>query len=87
MGARFGIASDRVLVHHSSKPGLVVVEDGLIVDLVGRSAVIGAPVVDVGHQVLMPALVDTNVHVAIPVGLTGRRSPRRPRQPPPGASR
>jgi allantoinase len=66
VSARFGIASDRVLVHHSSKPGLVVIENGFIVDLVDRSASIDAPVVDVGDQVLMPALVDTNVHVGDP---------------------
>ena len=66
MSTRFGIASDRVLVHHSSKPGLLVIENGLVVDLVNRSASIGAPVVDVGSDVLMPALVDTNVHVGDP---------------------
>lgn len=66
MSHRFGIASDRVLVHHSSKPGLVVVDDGLVVDVLDRSARIGAPVIDVGSNVLMPALVDTNVHIGDP---------------------
>jgi allantoinase len=63
---RFGIASDRVLVHSSSKPGLVVIEDGSIIDLLDRAATIDGPVVDVGHHVLMPALVDTNVHIGDP---------------------
>lgn len=66
MSDRFGIASDRVIVHHSSKPGLVVVENGLIADLLDRDTAIHAPVVDVGSHVLMPALVDTNVHVGDP---------------------
>lgn len=66
MSSRFGIASDRVLVHHSSKPGLVVVEDGVIVDVLDRAAHLSSPITDVGTQVLMPALVDTNVHVGDP---------------------
>jgi len=61
-----GIASDRILFHHGVKPGLIVVEDGLIVDVLDRGARISGPVEDVGALLVMPALVDTNVHVSEP---------------------
>lgn len=66
MSSRFGIAGDRVVVHHSLAPRMVVVEDGQIVELLSRHADIGAPVIDLGALVLMPALIDTNVHIGDP---------------------
>lgn len=66
MSSRFGIASDRVFLHNSHKPALVVVEEGLIIDVLDRRTPLDAPVVDVGSLLLMPALVDTNVHTADP---------------------
>ena len=66
MSSRFGVSSRRVVVHNSTKPGLVLVEDGVIADLVDRDASFDGPVVDVGDQVLMPALIDTSVRTGDP---------------------
>ena len=66
MSNRFSIASDRVLIHHAPKPALVVIEDGIIIDILERDADAGGPVEDTGDLVLMPALIDTNVHMSDP---------------------
>jgi allantoinase len=63
---RIAIASDRVLIHHAPTPGLIVIEDGVIVDVLDRNAYAGAPVADVGDLVVMPALIDTNVNISDP---------------------
>ncbi len=63
---RSGIASDRVLIHHVPTPALIVVEGGTIIDILDRDAGIGGPIEDVGDLVVMPALIDTNVHVSDP---------------------
>ena len=64
--SRTGVASNRVLFHHGIKPAVLVIEDGLIVDVLDRSRSIGVPVEDVGDLLVMPALIDTNVHVSDP---------------------
>lgn len=68
MSKRFGLASDRVLVHHAPTPAMVVVEDGLIADVVTRDDSVDHEVVDLDGLVLMPALIDTHVHVNDPGG-------------------
>ncbi len=66
MSSRIGIASSQVLIHHAPTPALIVIEDGVIVDLLDRDASAGGPIEDVGDLVVMPALIDTNVHVSDP---------------------
>ena len=63
---RIGIASNRVLIHHEPTPALIVIEDGIIIDVLDRKADAGGPIEDLGDLVVMPALVDTNVHVSDP---------------------
>jgi allantoinase len=64
--SRSGVASDRMLFHHGIKPAVLVIEDGIIVDVLDRGRSIGAPIEDVGELLVMPALIDTNVHVSDP---------------------
>jgi allantoinase len=66
VSSRIGIASDRVLIHHAPTPGLIVIEDGIIVDVLDRNGYVGGPVADVGDLVVMPALIDTNVNISDP---------------------
>ena len=66
MSSATGIASDRVLIHHAPTPAPIVVENGTIVDVLDRDATIEGPIEDVGDLVVMPALIDTNVHVSDP---------------------
>ena len=66
VSSRSAIASDRVLIHHAPTPGLIVIEDGIIIDVLDRNAYAGGPVEDVGDLVVMPGLIDTNVNISDP---------------------
>lgn len=52
--------------HHGIKPALIVIDGGEVADVLDRDAPIDCRVEDVGNLMLMPALVDTNVHVSEP---------------------
>lgn len=66
MSSRFGIRSTRVFLHNSHKPALVMVADGVVVDVLDRGARVDVPTIDIGSLLLMPALIDTSVSVADP---------------------
>jgi allantoinase len=66
MTGRTGVASDRVLFHHGIKPALLVIEDGFVVDVLDRRGRCDGPIEDVGDLLVMPGLIDTNVHVSDP---------------------
>ncbi len=66
MSNRIGIAGNRVLIHHTPTPALIVIENGLVIDILDRNASAGGPIEDVGDLVVTPALIDTNVHVSDP---------------------
>jgi allantoinase len=59
--------SQRVITPMAEHPAAVLVEDGIIVDVCGISAVPSSTRVhDVGELALMPGLVDTHVHINEP---------------------
>ncbi|MEX2323509.1 MAG: allantoinase AllB [Acidimicrobiia bacterium] len=62
--SRRAITSSRVFVDGGLRPAVVIVEDGLIVGVAERPP--AGPVDDHGDLVVMPALVDTHVHVNEP---------------------
>ncbi|HUG74144.1 MAG TPA: allantoinase AllB [Acidimicrobiia bacterium] len=62
--SRHSISSSRVFVDGGLRPAVVVVEDGVIVEVAERPP--PGPVDDHGDLVVMPALVDTHVHVNEP---------------------
>jgi allantoinase len=62
--ARLTITSTRVLVDGEATPAAVVVEDGVIAGVTDRPD--GGVVHDHGDALIMPALVDTHVHVNEP---------------------
>jgi allantoinase len=64
MATRLTITSSRVLVDGDLVEAAVIVDDGVIVGVADRPG--GGTVHDHGDAVLMPALVDTHVHVNEP---------------------
>lgn len=64
MTSRVTITSTRVLVDGQLTPASVVIDDGAITDVIDRAP--GGTVHDHGDAVLMPALIDTHVHVNEP---------------------
>src|SRR5512134_2278864 len=61
------LQSRRVVTPDAERPGVVLVRDGRIVDVVDPASVpAGTPVEDLGDSVLLPGLVDSHVHVNEP---------------------
>jgi allantoinase len=63
--SRFGLKSTRVVTPQSVGPGTVLIEDGVIADVV-RGSHGWSEIEDLGHAVLAPGLVDCHVHVNEP---------------------
>jgi allantoinase len=64
---KFAILSKRVLQDGAMRHAIVLVDDGLITDVVPATALPeGYPLDDVGDLVVMPGLVDSHVHINEP---------------------
>jgi allantoinase len=60
-----GLRSRRVVQPHGVAPGVVLVRDGIIEDVVAEAPP-GAPVVDFGALAISPGIVDSHVHINEP---------------------
>jgi allantoinase len=62
-----GVRGRRVAVSGGFRPGVVLIEEGRILDVVGHDeAPTGVPLREAGDLAVIPALVDTHVHVNEP---------------------
>lgn len=65
--SRFALQSRRLLTREGLRPGAVLIDGGRIVDLTTTAEIPADwPVDDVGDAVVMPALVDSHVHINEP---------------------
>jgi allantoinase len=66
MRNEFGIRTTRLISRGSIEPGIVVIRDEKIADILGWNEEISFPLIDIGHDVLMPGIVDPHVHINEP---------------------
>lgn len=64
------IKSNRIITPEGEKEGIVIIKDGIIIDIVRSLETIDERVTDVQDEVLMPGVVDPHVHINEP-GRTG----------------
>jgi allantoinase len=64
-GPAFALWSDRLVAPEGERAGSVIVQDGVIADVLDTKPA-GIPLVDLGHLALLPGLVDSHVHVNEP---------------------
>ena len=63
---RFALRSRRVIIGRREMACTVVVDKGIIEQLMEHAADPGCPIEDLGDKVLLPGLVDTHVHINEP---------------------
>ena len=63
---KFGLKSENVLTTNGMKAGMVIVEDGIILELKNYTDEFDCEVTDYGKLVIMPGLTDTHVHINEP---------------------
>ncbi len=66
MGSLFGLKSSRIFQGRELKPGLLLVEDKLIKEVLPYQQQVACPVEDVGNLVIMPGAIDAHVHINEP---------------------
>ena len=61
------LRSQRVVVPDGERPATILIENGLITELLTHDADVGdVPLHDVGHRAILPGLVDPHVHINEP---------------------
>ena len=63
----FAIKGNRILTPEGTRPAIVLIQDGLIIDVVDSLSGIKAnQMIDIGDSVLMPGIIDPHVHINEP---------------------
>jgi allantoinase len=62
----FALRSENIVCDETSRPGMVLIDKGRIIDITDQWIADSIPVIDLGRKYLLPGMVDPHVHINEP---------------------
>ncbi len=62
----FALRSENIIIEERSRPGMVLIDKGMIVDITDQWIADSIPVIELGKKFVLPGLVDPHVHINEP---------------------